>query len=451
MSGSKPALDTACAALDAARSAGATSADAIVVSQEAHAASVRLGEVESVELSRQKRLGLRCFHGQASAIASTADFSAEGLEAFVRETAAMARVLPEDPDAGLPDPGLLEKAAPDLGLSDPEGFQIDGDRAIAIARDCEQAALGVDPRLRNSEGATCSASANSIAYASTGGFRGTYQTTNHSLSVSPIAEEHGSMQGDYWWDSVRHRQNLADPETIGRIAAARTLRRLGARKLATTRAPVIFEAPVAGSLLGHLAGAICGGSLYRKLSFLEKKLGEVIASSLVQIEDDGRLPGGAASRPFEAEGLPTRSTTIVRDGRLESFLLDTYSGRKLDRPSTGSASRSIGDAPGASPTNFHLANGTTPAAELIADLPRGLLVTSLSGMGVNTITGDYSRGASGLWIEGGEIAYPVEEITIAGNLLDMFQSIDALGDDLRPRSGIAAPSLRISEMTIAGS
>jgi PmbA protein len=451
MSASKPAIETARQVLDAARAAGATSADTVVVAQEAHAASVRLGEVESVELSRQKRLGLRCFRGRASAIASTADFSPSGLESFVRETVAMANVLPEDPDSGLPDESLLERSAPDLQLADPDGFHIDGDGAIAAARECERAALDADPRIRNSEGASFSASTSEIAYASSIGFEGGYRSTSHSLSVSPIADEDGAMQGDYWWDSARCRKDLADPAAIGRIAAARTLRRLGARKLATTRAPVIFEAPVAASLLGHLAGAICGGALYRKLSFLQERLGEVIASPLVQITDEGRLPGGPASRPFDAEGLPTRSTTIVKDGRLESFLLDTYAGRKLGRPSTGSASRSIGDAPGASPTNFRLAAGTTPAADLISTIPRGLLVTGLSGMGVNTITGDYSRGASGLWIEGGEIAYPVEEITIAGNLIEMFQSIDALGDDLQPRSGIAAPSLRIAEMTIAGS
>jgi PmbA protein len=451
MSATKPVIETAREVLHTAHAAGATSADVVVVSQEAHAASVRLGEVESVELSRQKRLGLRCFRGHSSAIASTADFSASGLESFVRETVAMANVLPEDPDSGLPDAALLERNAPDLQLEDPGGFHIDGDGSITAARDCEEAAMGADPRIRNSEGATCSASASEIAYASSIGFEGHYRTTNHSLSVSPIAEENDAMQGDYWWDSARSREDLADPAEIGRIAAARTLRRLGARKLATTRAPVVFEAPIAASLLGHLAGAICGGALYRKLSFLQERLGEVIASPLVQITDEGRLPGGPASRPFDAEGLPTRSTTIVKDGRLESFLLDTYAGRKLGRPSTGSASRSIGDAPGASPTNFRLAPGQTPASDLISGISRGLLVTSLSGMGVNTITGDYSRGASGLWIEGGEIAYPVEEITIAGNLIDMFQSIDALGDDLRPRSGIAAPSLRIAEMTIAGS
>ena len=451
MSDSSNVREIARQVIDTARVAGATSADAVVVTQEAHAASVRLGEVESVELSRQKRLGLRCFRGRASAIASTADFSPQGLEAFVRETIAMAGVLPEDPDAGLPDPSLLEQAPPDLGLEDPAGFRIDGDDAIDAARRCEQAALEADPRIRNSEGANFSAAASQIAYVSSGGFEGSYRTTSHSLSVSPIAQENGALQGDEWWDSARARDDLAEPEAIGRKAAARTLRRLGARKLATTRAPVIFEAPIAASLLGHLAGAICGGSLYRKVSFLQERLGEVIASPLIQITDAGRLPGGPASRPFDAEGLPTRTTTIVKDGRLESFLLDTYAGRKLNRPSTGSASRSIGDAPGASPTNFRLAAGTTPASDLITGIPRGLLVTGLSGMGVNTITSDYSRGASGLWIEGGEIAYAVEEITIAGNLLEMFKSIDALGDDLAPRSGIAAPSLRIAEMTIAGS
>ncbi|MFP6664137.1 MAG: metallopeptidase TldD-related protein [Deltaproteobacteria bacterium] len=430
---------------------GASAADAVVLEHDSHSASVRLREVESVELCRERRVGVRCFHGQASAIASTADLSDDSLDSFVNDIIEMAKVLSPDPEAGLPQPGQLETAPPALVLADAEKFEPDGDAAIALARRCEEAALDADPRIRNSEGATFSESTNHIGYASSVGFQGEYHTTSYSLSVAPLAENDGAMQRDYWWDSSRRRNALATPEEIGRVAAERTLRRLGARKIPTTRAPVIFEAPVAGSLAGHLASAICGGALYRGMSFLRERLGDTIASPLLTIVDDGRLDDGPASRPFDAEGLPTRRSTIVDQGRLENFLLDTYAARKLGMASTGNASRSLSDAPGASPTNFHIAAGTTSPAAMLAGVSRGLLVTSLSGMGVNPNTGDYSRGASGLWIEDGAIAFAVEEITIAGNLLDMYLAIDAVGDDLRPRSGIASPSLRIGEMTIAGS
>jgi PmbA protein len=430
---------------------GASAADAVVIEHDSHSAKVRLREVESVELCRERRVGLRCFHGQASAVASTADLSERSLDAFVNEVLGMAKVLRPDPEAGLPEPDQLEIDPPPLVLADAEEFEPDGDAAIALARRCESAALDADPRIRNSEGSTFSESANNIGYASSIGFQGEYRTTAYSLSVAPLAEADGGMQRDYWWDSNRRRSSLATPEEIGKVAAQRTLRRLGARKVPTTRAPVIFEAPVAGSLAGHLASAICGGALYRGMSFLRDRLGETIASPLLTITDDGRLSDGPASRPFDAEGLPTRHTNIVNQGRLENFLLDTYAARKLGMASTGNASRSLSDAPGASPTNFHVAPGTTSPSGMLAGLSRGLLVTGLSGMGVNANTGDYSRGASGLWIEDGAIAFAVEEITIAGNLLDMYLSIDAVGDDLRPRTGIASPSLRIGEMTIAGS
>ncbi|MEO2169336.1 MAG: metallopeptidase TldD-related protein, partial [bacterium] len=356
-----------------------------------------------------------------------------------------------DPEAGLPRADELETATPALVLADADKFEPDADSAIALARRCEEAALDADPRIRNSDGATFSESSNHIGYASSVGFQGEYHSTAYGLSVAPLAETDTGMQRDYWWDSSRRRRDLATPEEIGRVAAERTLRRLGARKIPTTRAPVIFEAPVAGSLAGHLASAICGGALYRGMSFLRERLGETIASPLLTITDDGRLTDGPASRPFDAEGLPTRRSTIVAEGRLENFLLDTYAARKLDMVATGSASRSLSDAPGASPTNFHVAPGATSPAGMLAGMSRGLLVTGLSGMGVNPNTGDYSRGASGLWIEDGAIAFAVEEITIAGNLLDMYLAIDAVGDDLRPRSAIASPSLRIAEMTIAGS
>lgn len=429
---------------------GATAADAIVIESDSHAASVRLREVENVEFCRERRLGLRCFNGRSSAIASTADLDPGSLRGFLDDVLAMASVLPEDPDAGLPEAGELATSPPDLGLADDADFDPDTEAAAALALRCEEAALDHDPRIRNSEGAAFSQSRTGIAYASSLGFSGAWRRTSSSLSVSPIASDDSGMQRDYWWDAARSKADLESAEAIGKRAAERAVRRLGARQVATTRAPVIFEAPIAGSLAGHVASAICGGSLYRGMSFLRDKLGEPIASELVTITDNGCLPGGAASKPFDAEGLPTRSATIVERGVLKNFLLDTYAGRKLGMASTGNAARSLSDAPSASPTNFHLAPGSQSLEELVSSTRRGLLVTSLSGMGVNANTGDYSRGASGLWIEDGAIAFAVEEITIAGNLLDMYRSIDAVADDIRPRSGIASPSLRISEMTIAG-
>lgn len=429
---------------------GASAADAVVIESDSHGAGVRLREVENVEFCRERRLGLRCFDGHASAIASTADLGEDALDHFLDEVLAMARVLPDDEHAGLPEAAQLETAPPDLELAHEADFDPDTDAAVALAKRCEEAALEHDPRIRNSEGASFSQSRTSVAYASSQGFRGSWSRTSSSLSVSPVAADDGGMQRDYWWDAGRKRADLESPEAIGRRAAERAVRRLAPRRLATTRAPVIFEAPIAGSIAGHIASAICGGALYRGMSFLRDKLDEPIASDLVTITDNARLPGGAASKPFDGEGLPTRSATIVDKGVLRSFLLDTYSARKLGMQSTGNAARSLGDAPAASPTNFHLAAGTRSLDEIIRDTGRGLLVTSLSGMGVNANTGDYSRGASGLWIEDGAIAYAVEEITIAGNLLDMCRAIDAVADDIRPRSGIAAPSLRISEMTIAG-
>ena len=436
--------------LDRARRAGATACDAVAVEAESSSTSVRLGEVETVKLSRERRLGLRCFAGESSAVASTADFDGDALDAFARQVVEMARAVAADPFSGLPDPALLATDWPDLELYDPEGLDLTPEDRVARAKACEAAALSADPRLVNSEGADFALGSARVAYASSAGFSGSYRSTSYSLSVAPVAHENGAMQRDYWYDASRSLARLADPETVGRTAAARTLRRLGARPVPTQQVPIVFDPQTAASLLGHLAGAVCGGALYRRASFLLDKLGEEVASPLFTVIDDGRLPRGLASRPFDAEGTATRRTVVVERGVLRSYLLDGYAARKLSMTSTGSASRSVGDVPGASPTNFHLAAGEHTPEQIVASVPRGLYVTGLSGFGVNGVTGDYSRGASGLWIENGELTHPVEEVTIAGNLLQIYRDVEMVGNDLVFRSSIVSPTLKIRQMTLAG-
>jgi PmbA protein len=439
-------LDT----LEHATRAGASAADAVVVEHAAFAAGVRLGEVEKLTDARQKRLGLRVFLGERAATAATADLTRGGLARLAEDTVALARLTQPDPAYGLPAREALATEAPDLDLYDAAAGAPSPTDALARARAAESAALAADPRLTNSEGAEFAQDAGIVAYASTLGFDGGYRSSSFSLSVQPIAGSDGQMQRDYWYARARHLGQLEDSASVGRRAAARTLRRLGARRVKTQEAPVVFEAEIAASLLRHLAGAVVGSSLYRGTSFLLGKLGEMVASPLVTVVDDGRLTRGHGSRPFDAEGLPTRRTVVVEQGRLASYLLDTYSARRLGLAATGNAARSIGEAPSAAPTNLYLEAGTASAEEIIASVDRGLLVTELIGFGVNGVTGDYSRGAAGLWIENGAVAYAVEEITIAGNLLDMFRDITMVGNDLEFRGSTAAPTLKIGHMTIAG-
>lgn len=437
-------------ALDTAKAAGATAADAVFLEWSSAAAQVRLGDIETVKMSRERRLGLRCFSGQASAMASTADLTDAAIDRFVRDVVEMASIVAPDPEAGLPSDELASDQ-PDLGLADEAGDAISPEERVRLATRCEEAALGVDSRLTNSEGAEFSHSGSHVAYGSSSGFRGSYRTTGYSISVAPVATDGDQMQRDSWYDSARAYARLADPESVGRTAAERTLRRLHARKVPTQTVPVVFDPITAASLMRHLASAVCGSALYHRASFLLDKLGEDIASPIVTVIDDGRLPGGLASRPFDGEGLATRKNVVVEKGRLASYLLDSYSARKLGMSATGNASRSVGDAPGASPTNFHLAAGEHAPTEIIASVDKGLYVTSLSGFGVNGVTGDYSRGASGLWIENGELTHAVEEITIAGNLLEMFRDIEMVGSNLEFRAGICAPTVRVAKMMLAGS
>ena len=341
--------------------------------------------------------------------------------------------------------------APDLGLAPTDDASPSVDGRIDAARRAEASARACDPRITNSEGSQVGSDTSHVVYANSEGFVGAYDTTTHSLFSEPIARENGAMQRDYWMTVGRRLAALESPEAVGRRAAERALRRLGARSVETCEVPVIFDALTAPSLLRQLAGCLSGYAIYRESSFLAGRIGEDIAAASITVIDDGRLPGGLCSRPFDGEGLATRRTTLIERGRLASYLLDSYSARKLGSESTGNATRSAGSAPSAGPTNLWLEPGEGTQEDLIASTPRGLLVTELIGMGSNPVTGDYSRGAAGLWIEAGEIAFPVEEITIAGNFGDMLRDIDAVAGELLWLSRVAAPPLRVARMTVAGS
>jgi len=441
--------DLATEVLRQAQRLGSTAGDVLIATGESFSAGVRLGKVEKVHNAREKRMGIRLFVDHSSAITSTANFTREAVQALVEETVTLAKATAADEFSSLPAAEDLARDLPDLDLAD-STEDLTPEHKTALAYEAEAAALRQDPRITNSEGAEFSNSSREVLYANSLGFVGRYYTTGYSLTVVPVASQDGAMQRDYWYSSHRKFSHLESPATIGKKAAERTLRRLGARQVKTQEAPVVFDSEMAASLLRHLAAAGSGSSLYRKTSFLLGKLGEKIAASGVWIDDDARIPSALGSKPFDGEGLPTRRTAVVEDGVLTSYLLDTYSARKLGLRSTGSASRSFADAPAASPTNFFLRPGTTSPEEIIRSVRSGLYVTELSGFGVNPVTGDYSRGAVGLWIENGELAYPVEEITIAGNLLEMFQSIEVIGNDLELRGTIAAPTLKLARMTIAG-
>jgi PmbA protein len=437
--------------LERAARQGATAADAFLVEDQSFSAQVRLGEVETVKHARQQHLALRVFVGHSVAAASTSDLSAESVGRLAEEAVGLARRTAPDELAGLPAAeALAPLPLPELELEDPEGHDLAPEDKIDLARRCEQAALAADPRVTNSEGADFSDRRARYAYATSHGFAARYGTSSFGLSVAPVASQDGEMQRDAWYHAARRRARLDPPESIGRVAAARAVRRLGARRVRTAEVPVVFDPDMAASLLRHLAGAVAGPALYRGASFLLGKLGERIAAPGVSVIDDGTLPGALGSRPFDGEGLPVRRTTIVDRGVLASYLLDTYSGRKLGLPSTHHAVRD-GSGVSVGTTNLFLAPGDSDPADLIASVREGLYVTELIGFGVNTVTGDYSRGAVGVWIDHGELAYPVEEITVAGNLRDMLHAVEAVGNDLVLRDRTSAPTVLIGKMVVAGS
>ncbi len=431
-----------------AQKKGASAVDVIAVEGDSASVQVRLSAVDKLSKAQEKRLGLRVYFGQRSAGGSTSDFSPPALDELVATTCALAEAIVEDPDSGLPEPNSLAAERPDLDLFDSSAVSMD--QMIDRATRAERAALEVDARLKNSEGAEFGCFAGRMVFANSHRFYGEFPSSNFSCSVSPIAIENGLMQRDYWYSVGRKVSLLDAPEAIGREAGHRTVRRLGARKVATCRVPIVFDPEMAGSFLGNLCSAVNGYAIYKGASYLIGRLGEKIAADNITIVDDGRISGGLGSKPFDGEGLPTRKTVVVERGILQSYLLDTYAGRKLKLSSTGNASRSVGEASSAGATNFYLAPGLATPDQIIGSVKRGLYVTELIGFGINLVTGDYSRGAVGFWIENGELAYPVEEITIAGNLKDMWMGVETVGNDLVFRGRVASPTVKIAEMTVGG-
>jgi PmbA protein len=425
--------------LEHARGLGATAAETEASEGFGQNVTVRRGEVETIEYNRDKGVGVTVYVGQQRGHASTSDFSPQAVRDTVQAAFSIARFTAADDCAGLADPDLLAHDVPDLDLYHPWDLPVE--QAIELARACEAAALGVDPRITNSEGATVSTQQSHFIYANSLGFSGGYPSSRHSVMCSVIAGEGDEMQRDDWYAVARAAEDLDGVEDVGRRAGERCVRRLGARRLGTMEVPVLFEAPVASGLLGHFVGAVSGGSLYRKASFLLDSLGQPIFAPLVQIHDIPDVKRGLASSPFDDEGVATRRRDIVRDGVLQGYFLGSYSARKLGMRSTGNAGG-----------NHNLVIDSTgedfPA--LLRRMGRGLLVTELLGMGVNQVTGDYSRGAAGFWVENGELAYPVQEITIAANLKDMFRGIVAVGSDVVARGSRQCGSILLDRMTVAG-
>jgi PmbA protein len=443
--------DIAVDVVERAMKAGATAADAIARDGNEFSTLVRLGEVETLKESGSRALGLRLFVGKRAAATHTSDFSREGVERLVSSAIDLARATSEDPDGGLPDAASLGSLKQDLDLYYEDVYSLSTEDRISYARRAEAAAMSVDPRITNSEGGSFDAATGYKVLANSLGFVGEYRRSYCSVSAVPIAQSgDGAMQRDYWYSTSRTMQKLESPESVGRKAAERTLRRLGARKVATQRVPVIFDPMVSRGLIDHVFDAVTGDAVYRHASYLAGKLGEQVAGDNITIVDDGTMVGGFGSSPFDGEGVPTRRTVVIERGVLKSYLLNTYTARKLKLQTTGNAARGLTGNPGIGSGNFYLKPGEKTAQEIIRDVRAGLYVTEFLGFGVNLVTGDFSRGASGLWIENGEFTFPVEEITVAGNLKDMFRNVSTIGSDLEFRSSIAAPTLRIDGMTVAG-
>jgi PmbA protein len=434
-----------------AMKAGATGADVVVREGSEFSTLVRRGQVETLKESGSRAMGLRAFLGQRAASTYSSDFSLEGIERLVKGALDLAHVTSEDPYAGLPDPSLLGSLPGDLKLYYEDVYSLPPEQRIDWARRAEAAALSADPRIKNSDGGSFDAATGCKALANSLGFVGEYKRSSCSVSAIPIAQdENGAMQRDYWYSSARTLTKLESPESVGRKAAERTVRRLGARKIASTRVPLVFDSENARSLLDNIFDAVNGDAIYRQSSFLEGKLGQKIASENVTIVDDGTIPGGFGTSPFDGEGVPSRRTVVIEKGILKSYLLNTYTAKKLGLQTTGNAARGLAGNPGIGYNNFFLQKGARTAEQIISDIKQGLYVIDLLGFGVNLVTGDYSRGVTGIWIENGELTYPVEEITVAGNLKQMLNNISEIGSDLEFRSALACPTLRIDGMTIAG-
>jgi PmbA protein len=416
-----------------------------------------MGQVETLKESGSRGLGLRVFLGTRSASASTSDLTADGIRQLVDSALALAKITEEDPSTGLPETAEFGAVEDDLHLYYDDVYSLSGPERIELARRAEAAALASDPRITNSDGGSFDAATGRKAMANSRGFVGGYRSSYAGVSVAPLAmDANGAMQRDGWWSSARRLNDLESPESIGQEAARRTLRRLGARRVATQRVPIVFAPEVARSLLGSIFEAASGDAIWRGASFLAGRVHEPIAAPTLTIVDDNTMllpsgAGGFGSSPFDGEGLPSRRTVVVEAGVLRSYLLNTYSARKLGLKSTHNASRGLAGTPGIGCGNLYLEPGAQTPEEILAAIPVGLYVTGLMGFGVNVVTGDYSRGATGLWIENGQLTHAVEEVTIAGNLAEMLKNVTAIGNDLEFRGAVASPTLRIDGMTIAGS
>ena len=429
------------AVLAQAKAGGATAAETDVSQAVGQSVTVRRGEVETVAYNRDKGIGLTVYLGQRRGHASTADFSDDAIHAAVGKALAIARFTAEDPDAGLADPERLARTIPDLDLYDP--WELAVEDAVTLGCEAEAAALAVDRRITNTEGATVAWNESEFVYANSNGFAGGYRSTRHHIDCAVIGDpgDGGVMQRDYWYTTGRGASDLRPAAEVGRIAGERTVRRLSARKLGTLECPVLFEAPEAADLIGSFVHAVSGGALYRKSSFLLDSLGTEVFSKNVSIREDPHIPRARGSTPFDNEGVATAPRDVVRDGIVRGYFLGSYSARKLDMVTTGNAGGSH---------NLVVAHSDEDLPALMRRMGRGLFVTEQLGQGVNPVTGDYSRGAAGFWIEDGVIAYPVEEITIAGNLKNIYRDIVAIGRDVDRRGSRHTGSILVGRMTVAG-
>jgi PmbA protein len=435
--------------LRCARGAGADAADVLVAEGTEFSVTVRRGDVETLTEAGSKALGIRVFVGRRTASSHTSDFSWPLLRQLVGETVSMARATGEDAAAGLPDE-LVPPEEVDLGLFDPSPSELSNEDRIERARRAEAVALDT-PGIVNSQGASWGQGEGRMLLANSLGFRGGYRSSSVSLSVVPQAERDGRMERDYWYTTGRGLADLQTPEEVGRTAAERTLRRLGARQVPTAELPVVFDPETASELLGALFSAMSGYAVFRNATFLRDRLGQQVASPLLTVVDDGRRFRGLGSRPFDGEGLPTRRNVPLEHGVLKHWLCDSYSARRIGARPTGSARRGVAGGPSVGAGNLWFEPGRESPEEVVAGVARGLYVTDLIGFGVNLVSGDYSQGAVGHWIEDGRLVHPVNEVTIAGNLTRMLLDVDALGDDLVFRGSTASPTLRVRRMTVSGS
>jgi len=436
--------------VERAKSKGATAADAFLREDESFRVTVRHGEVEKLKESASSKLRLRVFVGKRTATSQTTDLSRQQVAKLVDETLEMATLTSEDESGGLPDKSSHPTILPDLQLKDPAWDDLTPEQRIKLAKEAETAAFETDPRITNSDGSSFEYERSRTVLANTAGFLGDYETTGGYLVSSPIAESNGTKQRGHWFSIACHRDRLESPEKVGRHAAQRTLQCLGARKVKTCEVPVVFDPVTARTLMRHVFDAVSGDAIYRKRSFMVDKVGERVASENVTIVDDARLVAGLGSSPFDDEGIATQTTPIIQSGVLQNYLHSAYSARKLNTRPTGNGSRTATGSITVGPTNFYLQEGRYSPDEIISSVQSGLYVVELFGFGVNIVSGDYSRGVTGLWIENGKLAYPVHEVTIAGNLSQMLQAIEMIGNDNVFMGTVAAPTLKIRSMTLSG-